>query len=96
VQITDILKLLQEGALIHITLGTIDPCEPSNLVCPDGDASNDCIRRVVGVGNRDMCGLPSQQDPTTSAIRTKVEKLVEGGARHSLTTRSKMTAIFIS
>jgi hypothetical protein len=80
-QITDILKLLQEGALIHITLGTIHPCEPPTLVCPDGDAISDRIPRLVGVGNRDPRGLPSQQDPTTSAISREVEKLIEGGAK---------------
>jgi hypothetical protein len=50
-KIADILELLEEGALIHITLGAIHPCEPPTLVCPDGDSSSDHIRGVVGVGN---------------------------------------------
>jgi hypothetical protein len=81
VQIADILKLLQEGALIHITLGTIDPCEPPTLVFHDGDASINRIRGVVGLGDRDPRGLPSQQNPTTSAISRKVEELIKGGAQ---------------
>jgi hypothetical protein len=49
VQIMDTLKLLQEGALIHITLGTIYPCEPPTLVCTNGDVSSNRICGEVGV-----------------------------------------------
>jgi hypothetical protein len=41
VQIADILKLMQEGALIHNTLRAIHPYELPTLVCPNGDASSD-------------------------------------------------------
>jgi hypothetical protein len=80
-KVTNVLQLLQEGTFIHIPLGTIHSCEQPALIHPNGDARSDRIRGEVGVGDQDHIRLPSQQYPSTRAIRRQEEKMVEGGAK---------------
>jgi hypothetical protein len=48
-KIINILQLLEEGTLIHLTLGGRRPCEPQTLVFPDGNTCRECIRGEVGM-----------------------------------------------
>jgi hypothetical protein len=96
-QVTDILQLLQEGAFIHIPLGTIHPREPPTLVHPDGYARRDRIFGVVGVENRDPRRLPSQQDPANPIRKGRfyldprpILALIPGGRGKSSIIRAKI------